>query len=62
MSELAKSRFVSVRVCDTSGKDLLRVAHLVQIKYGSAFHDIRSMLSRLQRADAAHDAAAFKSG
>jgi hypothetical protein len=33
------SRFVTVRVCDTSGKDLLRVAHLVQINH-TLFHDV----------------------
>jgi hypothetical protein len=38
--EFAMSRFVTVRVCDTSGKDLLRVAQLVQIYHHSTFHDV----------------------
>jgi hypothetical protein len=34
------SRFVTVRVCDNSGKDLLGVAHLVEIDNDSTFHDV----------------------
>jgi hypothetical protein len=27
-------------VCNTSGKDLLRVAHLVQVDHDNTFHDV----------------------
>jgi hypothetical protein len=37
---LGLSRFVSVLVCDNSGKDLLGVAHLVEINNDSTFHDV----------------------
>jgi hypothetical protein len=38
--ELATSRFVTVRVCDTRSKYLLRGAHLVQIDHDKTFHDV----------------------
>jgi hypothetical protein len=34
------SRFVTVCVCDNSGKDLLGVAHLMEIVNDSTFHDV----------------------
>jgi hypothetical protein len=38
--EFARSRFVAVRVCDTSSKYMLRGAHLVQIDHDKTFHDV----------------------
>jgi hypothetical protein len=32
------SQFVTVRVCDASGKDLLRRAHMVHIDHDKTFH------------------------
>jgi hypothetical protein len=39
-------RFVTVRVCDTSGKDLLQLAHLLRVDHDSTFHDVLEDLPR----------------